>query len=176
MSIQTTIGSSALIGLGIGVGDIATLVQVGYRVGNWLTAPKSDADLLALLEEPESAIVRRRGIMDVTKFNRRWDVRMRLLENGRPRRQEGQIVERLLHSHSQWTGLMICIVAALDEFADASTVRLIIKTLLQGIFATGENMEFNEEMINSSLYKKINGWRSAATVSHKLAKAEMFSR
>lgn len=171
MSIQTTIGSSALIGIGIGVGDVATLVNVGLRIGNWLTAPKSDADLLVLFEEPESAILRRRGIMDSTRFNRRWDVHMRLLENRRAQRKEGKIVERLLQSHSQWTGFMVCIVAALDEFADASTVRLIIKMLLQNLFSTDENIELSEDMIDSSLPERINGWRSAATVSHRLAYA-----
>lgn len=170
MALSFSFGTGALLAVGVGAGDIATLVAVSRRIGNFITAEKGDAELLALLEEDEFNFIHRRGIIDMRHFNVRWDQRIRLLANGRPRRIEGDKVERLLSSSSQWTAMMICIIATLDEFAEASTVRNVIQSFLQHLFGIRETdgsdgFDDLNSVLLSSLSERINGWRSAAAAS-----------
>ena len=68
MSVQSLLGGSSLISLGFGAGDIATLYTLGRRLGNWLTAPIGDAELLVLFEEDEFELFQRRDIIDINRF------------------------------------------------------------------------------------------------------------
>ena len=70
MSLTVTTGYRSLVTLGIGAGDIAALVSVGNRLGNWMSASKGDEGFLALLEQDEIDIIRRRGVLDVARFNK----------------------------------------------------------------------------------------------------------
>ncbi|KAK0724195.1 hypothetical protein B0H67DRAFT_567433 [Lasiosphaeris hirsuta] len=164
MSIQATVGSSGLIAAGISFGDVATLYTLGRRVGNWITAENGDKELLAQLEEDELSVLQRRGLIDITRFQKRWDCRLRLLENNKPRRITGRSVEELLRSKSQWTVMMICVVAALDEFASSSMVRSICKALLHRLFPSQDGIDMTEDVLNSNLGMRIEAWRSAGTV------------
>lgn len=168
MSVQSLLGSSNLVAIGIGAGDVATLFTLGRRIGNWLTAPLGDAELLALLEEDEFDILQRRGIIDMARFQSRWNSSLRLLENGNLTYFEGEAVEALLRKSSRFTAIMMCIVAALDEFASASTVRAVCKSLLRRLLSGRQGPEMTEEVLSSNLGVRINGWRSAAAVRSKL--------
>ena len=168
MSVQSLLGSSNLVAIGIGAGDVATLFTLGRRIGNWLTASLGDAELLALLEEDEFDILQRRGIMDMGRFQSRWNSSLKLLENGNLTHFEGEAVETLLRKSSRFTAIMMCIVAALDEFASASTVRAVCKDLLRRLLSGRQGPEMTEEVLSSNLGVRINGWRSAAAVRSKL--------
>jgi hypothetical protein len=165
MSLQSLVGRSSFITIGIGAGDVATLYTVGRRIGNWLTAASGDEDFLAMLEEDETSILKRRGVIDMINFKKKWGRSLRLFENGVPQKLEGQAVEKLLDIPSRFTAMMTCIVAALDEFAAASTVRVILKIFLQRLIPT---TEINEDTVVSQLGTRINSWRSAAAVSYDL--------
>ncbi|RDW85425.1 hypothetical protein BP5796_03750 [Coleophoma crateriformis] len=164
MALQVTLGAGSLVAAGVGAGDIATLVTLGHWFGNWITAEKGDAEFLGLIEESEFTFLRRRGLIDTLRFQARWGSRLRLLENGRPQRFDRQPVERLLCSSSQWTVMMTCIVAALDEFASSSAVRNICKAFLQRLLSAQDGIGFMQDLIDSSVQTRMNGWRSAATV------------
>jgi hypothetical protein len=88
MSLQVLAGTSSLISIGLGAGDVATLFNVGRTLGNWLTAASGDVNFLAMLEEDEASIFRRRGLIDIIRFKQRWGKSIRLLENGVPQRIE----------------------------------------------------------------------------------------
>jgi hypothetical protein len=165
MSVQSLLGGGSLVALGIGAGDVATLYTVGRRLGNWLTASTFDADLLALLGEDEFEFLQRRGILDIVRFKARWGRSLRLLENGAPQRYQGDAVEKLLQNSSRFTAIMMCIIAALDEFASSTTVRNVCKVLLQRLLSSREGPDMTEELLNSNLGTCINAWRSAAMVS-----------
>lgn len=168
MSVQSLLGSGNLVAIGIGAGDVASLFSLGQRIGNWLTAPVGDAELLALLEEDEFDILQRRGIIDMGRFQSRWNSSLKLLENGKLTCFEGEAVEAQLRKSSRFTAIMMCIVAALDEFASASTVRAVCKSLLGRLLSGRQGSEMTEEVLSSNLGIRINGWRSAAAVSRKL--------
>ncbi|KAK5651662.1 hypothetical protein OQA88_11837 [Cercophora sp. LCS_1] len=123
-------GNAGLIAAGISVGDVATLFTLGTRIGNWVTAEKGDRDLLGMLEEDEHAFLERRGLVGITRFQKRWDCRLQVVKNGKLERVTGKSVERLLSSSSQWTVVMTCIAAALDEFASSAMGQLRIGSVL----------------------------------------------
>lgn len=168
MSVQSLLGSSNLVAIGIRAGDVATLFTLGRRIGNWLTAPLGDAELLALLEEDEFDVLQRRGIIDMARFQSRWNSSSKLLENGNLKYFEGEAVEALLRKSSGFTAIMMCIVAALGEFASASTVRAVCKGLLMRLLSSRQGPEMTEEVLSSHLGVRINGWRSAAAVRSRL--------
>ncbi|KAH7208187.1 hypothetical protein BKA60DRAFT_624070 [Fusarium oxysporum] len=91
MSIQVTTAPGALVALGIGAGDVASIISLGQRIGNWWTGPSGDNNLLELLDEEASDILKRRGLMDILAFNKRWRKQIRILGNGVPLnlREEG---------------------------------------------------------------------------------------
>jgi len=162
MSIQSMLGAHSLVAAGIGIGDVVTLCTLSSRVGNWLSAESGDQTLLNLLEEDETSILRRKGVIDIMRFQSRWGRRLRLLQNGVPKRIEGDTVEKLLKSSSRFTAMITCIVAALDAFTTDSTVRYIMKTFLQRLIPTSD---INEDAIVSQLTTRINSWRSSGAVS-----------
>lgn len=162
MSLSVLAGAGGLTSIGVGAGDIATLLTLGQRLGNWFTAPKGDADFLAMLEEDEASILTRRGTIDMGHFKQRWCKSIRLLANGVPQRSEGKAVEKLIEVSSKFTVSMMCIVAALDEFATASTVQNICKLLLRRLIPSTEVME---DLLISQIRVRISAWRSAGTVS-----------
>ena len=82
MSIQLAAAPGALLALGLGAGDIATIFSLGKRIGNWWTAPSGDKELLSLLDEDEYSILQRRGLLDILAFNKRWRKTIRLLADG----------------------------------------------------------------------------------------------
>lgn len=151
--------------IGLGAGDVATLYTIGCRIGNWLTAVPGDEDFLAMLEEDEASILTRRGLIDMIALKKKWGRSLRLFENGVPQRWEGQAAERLLDLSSRFTAIMMCIVAAVDEFAAASTAREVIKIFLKRLIPT---TEINEDTIVSQIGTRINSWRSAAAVTRIL--------
>lgn len=177
MSLQVALSKDSLVAAGVAAGDLSTLVGLAYRFGNWVTAEKGDADFLTLIEEQEFNFLRRQGVIDIMRFQKRWDQSIRILENGKPQRLKGEPVENLLCSASHWTVMMTCIVAALDEFASASTVRSICKALLERLFSIRDLKDEageTQDLLDSSLQIRLNGWRSAAVVSQTRIGVGMF--
>ena len=168
MSLTVTTGYRSLVTLGIGAGDIAALVSVGNRLGNWMSASKGDEGFLALLEQDEIDIIRRRGVLDVARFNKRWSRNMRLLANGRPEQFIGDQIERALGQISRFTASMVSVVAVLDAFASTQMVKTVTWRLLSALIL---GQESREDLIMSQIIPRINSWRSAGCVRGISAKA-----
>jgi hypothetical protein len=66
------LSKNVLAATGYGAGDIVTLYNLGRRFGNWLTVSEDDQALLKLLGCDEPDLLRRRDIMDLRAFNKRW--------------------------------------------------------------------------------------------------------
>jgi hypothetical protein len=153
MSLQVTTGYGSLAAIGIGMHDIAMLYSLGRRSGNWLSAASGDADLLAMMEQDEMSIIRRRGVVDVDAFRRKWCVSLRLLRNGTVEKVEGPKVEELLDNRSHFTTAMICIVAALNEFATSKVAKRIVLELLNKLL---DDSEVKLDILTSQSVIRIN--------------------
>jgi hypothetical protein len=75
MFLQVTTGFGSLVALGISAGDVATLITIDRKVGNWWTAASGDQDLLKVEDEDEANILKRRGVLDEIRFNQIWGER-----------------------------------------------------------------------------------------------------
>lgn len=84
MSIQITAGSKGLLALGLGIGDVASIIALSRRYGNWWSATSGDKELIDLLGQDEYQIISRQGLIDPLAFNKRWRQSIRLLGNGDP--------------------------------------------------------------------------------------------
>ena len=161
MSLQVATGPGSLISLGISVGDVATFYGMARRVGNWLTAESGDRNFLSLLDQDELDIIRRKGLIDILRFNKIWGSRMTLLANGGPTSFTGNDAEKNLERFSRFTALMVCIVAALSAFAPSEVVKSVLRKVLLDLFQASE---FGEDVLASQYTDRVNAWRSAADV------------
>lgn len=127
MALTVTTGVGSLVSLGLGIGDIMTLVSLGNRVGSWMTAASGDADLFNLLDQDSTDILPRRGTIDVARFNKQWGESIRLLVDGVPHVTSGQAAIDLLGELSRFTATMLCVVAAVEHFTTAILVRDVVK-------------------------------------------------
>lgn len=159
MSITVNAGVGSLISVGLAVTDVANLYALGRRVGNWATAPAGDVEFLDLLQSDEFDILRRRGMVDPTRFNARWGDRARLLMNGQPTTLVGNDAAKVVGTLSRFTASMVAIVAALYEFMNYIVLKDVMKRLLKELLRT---TEYGEDVLSSQLNDRVNAWRSTA--------------
>lgn len=162
MSITIQTGHDSLVSLGMGVSEIASLFSLGKRLGNWMTAKTGDADLLALIDQDEMELLRRRGLLDLQRWNKQWKKSLELIVNSRPEKLHGLAAEKALGDLSRFTAIMTSVVAALDPFVDTVTfLKVIMKKLLIKLLGP---TEYGEELLSSQLNSRVNAWRSSALV------------
>lgn len=168
MSITLATGPGALISLGLGIGDLATLVGLKDRVGNWMSTSPGDKDLLAHLDIDENDIFQRRGLVDIPVFNKRWRQHIRLLANGAPLDiYESEITKyidnpaELIEDLSLFSAVFVSIVATLDAFASPYTSQPIIYNILQRLIKPAVE---GEDIIRAKYKPRLNSWRSSATL------------
>ena len=161
MSVQVATGPGSLVSLGISVGDVATFYGMARRVGNWLIAASGDRTFFSLLDSDELDIIRRKGLIDILRFNKIWGSRMTLLANGGPMSFTGTDAEKNLERFPRFTALMVCIVAALSAFAPSEVVKAVLRRVLLDLFQTSD---FGEDVLVSQFTDRANAWRSAADV------------
>lgn len=107
MSIQVSAGTGSLIALGVRVGDVFSLVSLSQSLGNWWTASSGDDEFLNMLNEDEFNILRRRGLLDMPSFNKRWRKVMRMLANGEALSLEGEKAMKATKDLSRFTASMV---------------------------------------------------------------------
>ncbi|KAK7424053.1 hypothetical protein QQX98_000663 [Neonectria punicea] len=161
MSLQVTTGANSLVGLGFGVSDVVTIWSLGQRFGNWMTAASGDRDFLQLLDLDELDILRRRGLVDTLRFNKKWGSEMFLLANDKAVKIEGKPATESLEKLGHFTAIMVCVTASLDAFAYPDLVKSIIRTVLSELLRTAE---YGDDIVASQYAQRINSWRSSAIV------------
>jgi hypothetical protein len=161
MSLQVTVGANSLLALGLGAGDIFSLVSLSRTIGNWWTASSGDDEFLGMLNEDEFSILRRRGLIDLPSFNKRWRRKMRFLANGSPQCVEGGLAQDATKELTRFTASMVCIVAAVDQFTSLDVVKEILRTTLKALLQTSA---FGDDYLKSQYLIRLNAWRSTATL------------
>lgn len=157
MSIQLNTGS--LISLGISTGDVAAIYGLSKRLGNWLSAESGDNEFLTLLGEDDFGILRRRGLIDLPTFNKRWRKEMRLFANQKPLVFKGRDADAALESLGRFTGVMVCVATALDTFTSPAITQSILKNVMKELLRTTER---GEDLLATQYTSRLNAWRSVA--------------
>ena len=155
MSLQITTGS--LIALGVGAGDIAGIVGLGRRFGNWCSAASEDNEFLSMLDEDEFEVLQRRGLVDLPSFNKRWRKEMRLFVNGKPSVFKDKDADKVLEQIPRFTAVMVCVVTALDTFTTSAVTRKILRNVLKELLRPSER---GEDLLATQYPTRLNSWRS----------------
>ncbi|KAF4454149.1 hypothetical protein F53441_3284 [Fusarium austroafricanum] len=168
MSLQVSTGPGSLIALGLSISDVATLFSLSKQYGNWLSTASGDKDLLELLDQDEMDVLRRGGLIDTARFNKRWGSELVIFANGQSQTFRGEKAEKALEPLGQLSATLVCIVAALDAFCSTDLVKSVIRSTLLEVLAPAE---YGEDIVTSQYTQRINSWRSSATVRGMSAEA-----
>ncbi|KAJ4258512.1 hypothetical protein NW757_003080 [Fusarium falciforme] len=134
MSLQVSTGAGSLIALGLAINDVATLVTLSRQVVTWLSTESGDKDLLDLLDHDEMDVLWRGGLIDTTRFNKRWGSDLVLLVNCQSQAFTGEKAENALETLGQLSAIMVCIVAASIEDPELEAEMINAFTVLQAFF------------------------------------------
>lgn len=178
MALSVLTGPSALVSVGVSTGDVATLISLGNRFGNWWTSSEGDKKLLENLDIDGGTIFRRQGLIDLARFNKRWRKRIRMLANNRPLDLAEPEIARvlgdsksLLGDLSLFSSVFICITSALDRFIESSVAQTIIYNVLRELVGAAE---IGEDLLRAEFSPRINGWRSTACLRGMINASEAF--
>lgn len=147
---------------------MATILGLSKRVGNWLSAAPGDDEFMSLLDEDEFNIIRRRGLVDLLSFNKRWRKEIRLYANGKPTVFKDKDADKVLEQLNQFTAIMVCIVAALDTFTTFSATRTILSNVLKELLRPSA---IGEEILATQYPNRLNSWRSLSCLRSFLIEA-----
>ena len=160
MTLQALSGTEIYWGLDFSESDFAVLIGLGKRLGNWLTATSGGTQLFELLNEDASIIVRRRGLLDRSKFLHTW-ADLTLFTNGGRINSLPVTGRALTNEESTLTIIMLCIVAALDQIAKPAVVTAVCRQMVVGLL---DNDIRVDDKIRVGISTCIHAWRSAAAV------------
>ena len=155
MSINVATSLGSLVSIGLSFGDAASLWSVGK---NFLSLPSDEAQFLQLMDLDEMEILRRKGLIDILEFNKRWSKQLNILVNGRAERIEGKYAQSIQGEVTRFGASMMCLVATLDQSASVTTVIAVMKEVLRRLFQTHDA---GEALIEARVRDLIRAWRSA---------------
>jgi hypothetical protein len=160
MSIASTLGPQSLAQLGISVSDIALIYSQGRKFGNWLTARRNDEELFeSILEDPES-LLKRRGIVDVSRMDSMFPDVHFIYRGTRTRTTQKQLDPKGKEALRDFAWLMVVIVAVMDLCLPPEA----LAEFLIGVFVRLLNNEEAESGLRVGLDASIESWRSLGQV------------
>jgi hypothetical protein len=136
-------------------------LSIGRRIGNWITTKSGDEQFLSMLDEDEFNFLKRKGLIDIPSFNKRWRKELRLLANGKPMHFLDEDAQKVLDALGRFSSIMVCLIAVLDEFCSLTEVRVILNGLLRTLLGATEN---GEDILKAQLMTRLNAWRSTACI------------
>jgi hypothetical protein len=170
MSLQFSTGLKAVAQLGIGAGDIAVMAGAGRAVGTWVMNRFKDQALLEFMKVDPEDLIPRRGIIDLVELHKRWDVRLKLLQNGRTQIIKGPTGRPIVENMGSFSWFMTIVISALDAVLPKSAMKDAASQFLSQLFADQvDGLEFLER----ELPIHIQGWMSAGVVRDITAKARV---
>ena len=159
-ALSVTTGSRSLVALGLSLSDIAALVSLAQKFGNWVSADADGRQLLELLDLDELSIFGRQGLIDPIRFNHIWGSRLYIMVGNQAQEFEDENIVDSLGKMSRFTAIMVCLTAALEAFASQNVVKDTLKRVLVGLLST---TDFGQEVLNSKFRNLFNGWQATAT-------------
>jgi hypothetical protein len=172
MSISVSVGSAQLLQLGVSLSDIALILNQGRKFGNWFRVSSNDQELLDSIGEDLEAILKRRGLVEISDMESRWS-RMDFIYEGNHHHNSSRAqVRETAAGLSTLSWLMVTIVTALDLCLPSNGVRALVMRVFIRILDRDQELE---DSLRVLLPTNIESWRSAGcvrsmttTISHAL--------
>ncbi|RPA77189.1 hypothetical protein BJ508DRAFT_310356 [Ascobolus immersus RN42] len=163
MTLALTAGADSLIQLGVSISDIALLIDVGRKVGNWFRASSTDNELLAHLSEDSEALIARPGLVDQLKLNKRWsrlhfiyegEYRVNILGDGSTSKPE---------ELSKFTWAMVIVCTALRLCLRGEELKVTIMDMFGRLLGRSKE-EGLQQSLRLLLSTNMEAWRSVEQV------------
>jgi hypothetical protein len=158
-SVSFTVGAKSLLQLGVSLTDIALLINIGQKFGNFLRVSKNEESLFEALGEDSEALLRRRGLVEPARMESIWPD-IGFIYEGETKTSTGarSSEQRALSSFS-W--LMITIITALDLCMSRFRVEEMLVDVLAMVLDRKEEVE---ESLRIMLPTSVESWRSMGRV------------
>jgi hypothetical protein len=158
-SLGLALGPKSLFQLGVSLTDIALLIDLGRKFGNFLRVSNNEKSLLEALNEDSEALLRRRGLIAPVMMQSRWPYMSFVYEGeSKASSEKNKGVQEELSTFS-W--LMVVIVTALDLCMTSIRVQDLLVDVLATVL---DRRRDAEESLRIMLPTSIESWRSAGRV------------
>ena len=163
MALSIQAGAQSLVQIGIGLGDIAALVQHGRTFGNWLRAKLNDSELFETISEDYGVLLKRRGLVDATLMETRWSHQLHLVHGGHIVNVNAKS-EKSNDGHlEQFSWLMVAVAAVLEVCLPSNDMRDLLIDVFVALLHRDDGQDVTESM-QMQLQTNIESWKSVAKV------------
>ncbi|OCK95585.1 uncharacterized protein K441DRAFT_555872, partial [Cenococcum geophilum 1.58] len=159
MSISATVGAAQLLQFGVSLSDVALLLNIGRKIGNWFRVSSNDQELLGSIGEDPEAILKRRGLIEVSYMERKW-AGLDFIYEGSCRRNSQTQAKETAAGLSPLSWLMITITTALDFCLPHNSIRALIRRVYVRVLDRDEELE---DSLRVLLPTNVESWRSAGS-------------
>jgi len=160
MSISATVGTAQLLQFGVSLSDVALLLNIGRKIGNWFRVSSNDQELLGSIGEDPEAILKRRGLIEASYMERKW-AGLDFIYEGSCRRNSQTQAKETAAGLSPLSWLMITITTALDFCLPHNSIRALIRRVYVRVLDRDEELE---DSLRVLLPTNVESWRSAGSV------------
>ena len=160
MAVTIQTGIRSLYSVGLGVADVACLIQHGRRIGNFLFTQTNDVELFESLSEVYGVILKRRGLIDPTLMENQWSQNVNLIVDGHILRDESMAKTLKDDGYGSFTWLMIVLVTGFDVcLLSHQVLELLIEVFIVAL--QRDDAEDVRESLEALLNTNVRSWRSS---------------
>ena len=157
MALSVAVGSKQLLQLGVGIADIALLVQGGRTFGNFFRVTSNDDELLASIGEDLDAIIKRRDLIQTVHMERRWSRLTFIYQANNLESSPGRPLQETEAGLNAFSWIMIMIITALDFCLPSHAISKMIKDVFGRVLNRGLELD---DSLRVLLPTNIQSWRS----------------
>lgn len=160
MAVTVQNGIKSLFSVGLGVADVASLIQHGRSFGNFLFTQNNDVELFESLSEVYGVILKRRGLIDPTLMENQWSQNINLIVDGRILENESMPKTLKDEGYGSFTWLMIVLITGVDVcLLSHQVLELLIEVFVVAL--QRDDAEHVRESLEALLNTNIRSWRSS---------------
>lgn len=159
MALAASIGHKSLLQLGVGLADIALLIQWGKKFGNFLKASDNEADLVNALDEPAEVLLPRRNLIDRGHMKTRWS-HISFTYQGVIVASNGKNL-KVPQDLTEFGWLMVALISGLDLCLDKDRVLQLIVDVMAAVLGRENEVE---ESLRIVLPTNVESWRQVGKV------------
>ena len=162
-ALSLQVGAKSLISIGIGLGDIAALVQHGRTFGNWLRTGQNDQELFETISEDYGVVLKRRGLLDTILMENRWAHQLHLIHHGHVVHDSAKSRREGDKHLGNFSWFMVVLVTVLDVCLTSMETRdLLVQTFVR-LLHRDDSQDLTESL-QMQLQTNIESWRSVGSV------------
>src|SRR5262245_48320867 len=147
MSITVATGVKSLVSIGLGISDVALLYDRGKKIGNWLRLSANDEDFFASIQEDDSALLKRRGLVEISRMEQLWPGSLQFVYQGKTYDRSSQARAWDEQNLTAFSWLMVTLIPALDICLPSSEIRGLLVHVFSKILQGDKELEVSLRLV-----------------------------